>query len=202
MKLRYTGPKVKLSRKLGFALTPKAAKVMENKPHPPGQHGVERRRGKISDYKMQLLEKQKLRFQYDIHERQMRNYYKKAAKMSGNTGDNLLQLLETRLLSVVLRGGLGKTIYQARQIINHGHILVNSKKVTVPGYAVKPGDTITVSHKVKKNDMFFEALKQSYPPEYIEQDKANLAVKLIAVPEQDQIPVICNVTNVIEYYSR
>lgn len=200
--MRYTGPKVKLSRKLGIALTPKAAKVMENKSHPPGQHGPERRRGKISDYKMQLLEKQKLRFQYDIHERQMRNYYKKAAKMTGNTGDNLLRLLETRLLSVVFRGGLGKTIYQARQIINHGHILVNNKKVTVPGYTVKPGDVVTVSVKVKKNDMFFEALKQSYPPSYIEQDKGKLSVKLINIPEQSEIPVICNITNVIEYYSR
>ena len=110
--MKYNGPKVKLSRKLGVALTPKAGKYMEKKPYGPGQHGPTKfRRDKMSDYKRQLVEKQRLRAQYNIHERQMRNYYKKAAQKSGSTSENLIQMLESRLDAVVLRGGLARTIF-------------------------------------------------------------------------------------------
>src|SRR5919109_3077612 len=115
--MKYTGPKVKLSRSLGIALTPKAAKYMERRPYPPGQHGAQKKHRRGSDYKQQLLEKQRLRFQYNITERQMRNYFHKAERSRLNTGDALIQLLERRLDATVLHGGLAKTIYAARQYV-------------------------------------------------------------------------------------
>src|ERR687898_453962 len=122
------GPKLKLSRQLGIAITPKAAKVMENRPNPPGQHGATPRR-KISGYKKQLIEKQRLRAQYNISERQMENSFAEATRQSGNTGVRLLQLLEMRLDAVVLRGGFVRTIYAARQAVKPGHIQGKGKKV-------------------------------------------------------------------------
>lgn len=146
--MKYTGPKVKLSRKLGFSLTPKARKYMDRKPYPPGQHGPIKRRAKLSDYGRQLLEKQRLRLQYNVHERQMRNYFREASRLAGNTGDNLIQLLESRLDALVYRAGFAPTIYAARQYVRHGHIEVNGKKVDIPSYRVKPNDVIQVREKV------------------------------------------------------
>lgn len=199
--MNYTGPKVKLSRALGIPLTPKAARVMEKKPHPPGAHGnTQTFRRKMSDYKRQLVEKQKLRAQYNIHERQLRNYFQKALKASGNTGENLLRLLELRLDVVVLRGGLARTIYAARQYVSHKHILVNGNPVNIPSYGVKVGDVITVKSKSQSLACFREAAAQ--PVTYLTLDKAKLAITVLAEPQREAIPVISDLSQVVEFYSR
>jgi small subunit ribosomal protein S4 len=201
--MNKTGPKVKLSRSLGIALTPKAAKVMETKPHPPGAHGrVQNFRRKLSDYKRQLVEKQKLRAQYNIHERQLRNYFDKAQRKKGNTGDNLLQLLEMRLDAIVLRGGLSRTIYAARQLVTHGHILVNGERVDVPGYTCKPGDVVSVKTKSIQLPGIQDALGDAQNISYLSLDRNMAAVRVNEIPQRDYIPVICDVPLVIEFYSR
>lgn len=201
--MNKTGPKVKLSRALGIALTPKAAHVMEKKPHPPGAHGrVQNFRRKLSDYKRQLVEKQKLRAQYNIHERQMQNYFAKAQAKKGNTGDNLLQMLEMRLDAIVLRGGLARTIYAARQLVTHGHILVNGKRVDVPGYTASAGDVISVKPKSVQLLGIQEALAEAQSIPYLSLDRNMASVRVNDIPARDYIPVICDVPLVIEYYSR
>ena len=202
--MKYTGPKAKLSRSLGIALTPKAARVMERRPHPPGQHGPQRRGGprRVSDYKRQLLEKQRLRAQYNIHERQMRNYFRKAAQRAGNTPDNLIHALETRLDAVVLRGGLAPTIYAARQLVSHGHILVNGKRVTYPAYVIRPGDVVAVKPSSRDMPLVVEAVDGAAPPPYLELTKDDLAVTLRYLPPREEVPVICDLSQVVEFYSR
>jgi len=201
--MNKTGAKVKLSRQLGIALTPKAARVMEKKPHPPGEHGrVQNFRRKVSDYKRQLMEKQKLRAQYNIHERQLRNYFDKAQRKKGNTGDNLLQMLEMRLDAVVLRGGLARTIYAARQLVTHGHILVNGERVDVPGYTCKAGDVVAVKAKSQQLPGIQEALADSQQISYLSLDRNMATIRVNDLPQREYIPVICDVPLVIEFYSR
>jgi small subunit ribosomal protein S4 len=201
--MNRTGPKVRISRQLGIPLTPKAARVMEKKPHPPGEHGRSQTfRRKVSDFKRQLLEKQKLRAQYNITERQLRNYFRKAQSQVGNTVDNLLQLLEMRLDAVVLRGGLARTIYAARQYVSHRHILVNGKSVNVSGYTCKEGDVISVRPKSRDMIAFQEAMDDAQPISYLALNKDEMSIRVLAMPERDQIPIICEVPLVIEYYSR
>jgi small subunit ribosomal protein S4 len=201
--MNKTGPKVKLSRSLGIALTPKAAKVMEKKPHPPGEHGrAQNFRRKLSDFKRQLMEKQKLRAQYNIHERQLRNYFDKAQRKKGNTGDNLLQMLETRLDAVVLRGGLARTIYAARQLVTHGHILVNGERVDVPGYTVKVGDVVSVKEKSRQLPGILDAMNDAQGISYLSLDRNMATIHVNEIPQREYIPVICDVPLVVEYYSR
>lgn len=203
--MNFRGPKGKLSRHLGIALTPKAEKIMEKRPYPPGQHGPNKRRGKASNYKLQLLEKQKLRAQYNVSEKQMVNYFKKAQKRKGSTGDNLIQQLETRLDAVVFRGGLAKTIYAARQFVNHHHFLVNGKKVNIPSYRLKVGDTVTIKKKSFDKKMFEETLqftKLKGKPAYLSCSDDGKSVTLVAMPSRDEVPVVCEVTQVIEFYSK
>lgn len=200
--MNYTGPKVKISRKLGLELTPKARKITAKKPYPPGQHGQTKRRAKQSDYGKQLFEKQKLRLQYNVSESHMSNYFKKAARMVGNTGDLLVQLLETRLDSVLYRSGLARTIYAAKQNISHGHIKVNGKKVDVASFWVRPNDVITVKEKSKKLECFQEGLRNTSTLPYIELSKVDYSIKLLYVPPREEVPVICDVPLVVEYYSR
>jgi small subunit ribosomal protein S4 len=186
---------------LGIPLTPKAAKVMEKKPYPPGEHGRRFRRNE-SVYKVQLREKQRLRSQYNVHEKQMRNYYKKARKMSGNTGENLVQLMESRLDALVLRGGLAVTIYAARQYVNHGHILVNGRKVNIASYRVMPGDVIAVKEKSRQLAMFKDALEQSMPPEYLTTSADKMSITYNRLPKRNEVPIICDMATVIEFYTR
>ena len=140
--MNQTRPKAKISRALGIPLTPKCVKYFERRPFPPGVHGRSRR--KESDYKVRLLEKQRLRHQYNVSETQLRRAFDAAHKSSGKTGERLLASLETRLDALVLRAGFARTIYQARQAVAHGHIAVDDRKVDRPSYQVKPGQTITV----------------------------------------------------------
>ncbi|MCL2039648.1 MAG: 30S ribosomal protein S4 [Bacteroidetes bacterium] len=200
--MNYTGPKVKLSRKLGIAMTPKAVKIMDHKPTLPGQHGKRKKFQKFSDYGKQLLEKQRLRLQYHISEKQMGNYYKKATRLEGNTADLLLQLLETRLDSVVKKAGFARTIYAARQYVQHGHILVNGKKCDIPSYNVKLNDVISIKEKSRKIEFILEAMRNSTAPSYIEVDKANFSFKLAQIPKREDILIQCEISLVVEYYSR
>jgi small subunit ribosomal protein S4 len=198
--MNYTGPKVKLSRKLGIRMTPKASKIMEKKYSAPGQHG--KRRKKLSDYAHQLMAKQKLRLQYNVSEKQMGNYYTKSTRLEGNTAELLVQLLETRLDSVVKRSGFAKTIYAARQYVQHGHILVNGKKVDIPSYQVKLTDEISIKEKSKQLECFQEAIRNIAAPPYLEVNKSKFSAKLANMPARDEIPILCEVSLVVEYYSR
>jgi len=200
--MKYNGPKVKLSRKLGFALTPKARKVMDRKPAPPGQHGAAKKRAKLSDYAKQLLEKQKLRLQYNLHERQMTNYIKKSARLQGNKVDILVQLLEQRLDALIFRAGLARSIYAARQYVRHGHVLVNGQKVDIPSYAVQPNDVLAIKEKSRKIEAIQDAVRSSAPPPYLDVSKADFTAKFLYMPPREEVPVVCEVPLVIEYYSR
>ncbi len=200
--MNYIGPKVKLSRKLGLNLTPKAQKYTTKKPYPPGQHGKLKRRGKLSDYARQLLEKQKLRFQYNVSERQMVNYFKKASRLTGNTGDFLLQLLESRLDALVYRAGFAPTIYAARQLVSHGHILVNGRRVNVPSYNVRPNSVVSVKESSRKIPMILDSIRSVQPPPYIDLVKADFTFKFLYVPPKEEIPVQVELPQVVEFYSR
>ncbi len=200
--MNYTGPKVKLSRKLGINITVKAKKYATNKPYPPGQHGAAKRRAKQSDFGRQLLEKQRLRLQYNVAEKQLVNYYFKATKMQGNTAENLVQVLETRLDSLVYRAGFARSIYAARQYVKHGHILVNGRRVNVPSYHVKLSDLVSVKEKSRNLDCFQESVRNSAPPAYIEVSKADFSAKMNYIPAREEVPVQCEISLVVEYYSR
>jgi small subunit ribosomal protein S4 len=199
--VRRGGPKVRLARQLGIALTPKAARVMERRPNPPGQHGATPRR-KVSGYKKQLVEKQRLRAQYNIGERQMQNTFAEAIRRTGNTGVRLLQLLEMRLDAVVLRGGFVRTIYAARQAVTHGHLKVNGEKVDRPSYRLKPGDTVSLADKSREMGAFTGPLEVARPPAYLDLDKEKRSVKVREIPEREQIPEQCELSMVIEYKTR
>ncbi len=200
--MNYTGPKVKISRKLGINLTPKAGKIAGKKPYPPGQHGNMKRRAKQSDYGKQLLEKQRLRLQYNISENQMTSYYQKAAHLKGNTADNLVQLLETRLDSLVYRAGFARSIYAARQYVVHGHVFVNGRRVNVPSYQVTVGDTFIIKEKSRSLACFQEAIRSSGSPAYLDVSKAEFTAKLAYVPAREEVPIQCEISLVVEYYSR
>lgn len=200
--MKYNGPKVKISRKLGINITPKANKYSTRKPYPPGQHGNSKRRSKQSDYGRQLLEKQRLRLQYNISEKQMLNYYKKATQLVGNTAELIVQLLESRLDAVVYRAGLARTIHAARQYVGHGHIKVNGRRVNIPSYNVKVNDLISIRQKSQKIEFFQDAIRNSAAPEYLDVSKADFSAKYLYTPSREEIPVQCEVSLVIEFYSR
>ena len=199
--MNFTGPKVKKSRALGVALTPKAQKYMKNRPFPPGQHG-QRRRRRPSEYGVQLLEKQRLRFQYNVSESQLRKAYTQAARMPGSTGDNLVQILETRMDVLVLRAGLAPTIYSARQYVTHGHFRLNGKKATIPSQRLKPGDVITVRDRSRKSPIFNELRASGQVAPYMSVDEANYSARLDYLPPREEVPIICAEHLVVEFYSR
>jgi small subunit ribosomal protein S4 len=200
--MNYTGPKVRLSRRVGIALTPKAAKVMERKKGGPGEPRFRSRRRQMSDYGRQLLEKQRLRYQYNIPEKQLRNYFKKALSKHGNTGDLLIRMLETRIDACVLRAGLARTIYAARQYVSHEHFVVNGVKVKSPGFQLKAGDVLQVKEASRRLASFREALSQAAPPVYLQVSKDELKAQLVNLPRREEIPVECDLGQVIEFYSR
>jgi small subunit ribosomal protein S4 len=200
--MNYTGPKVKLSRKIGVNITPKAGKYATKKPYPPGQHGPNKRRGKQSDYGKQLMEKQRLRLQYNVSEKQMSNYYAKAAKMTGNTADFLVQLLETRLDTVLFRSGIARSLYQAKQLISHGHVKVNGKKVNISSFQVKANDAILLKEKSRNLSDVQDNIRNTNSPAYIEVSKVDFSAKLLYVPAVSEIPVQCETSLVVEFYSR
>lgn len=194
---------VRLSRALGIPLTPKAARYLERRPYPPGQHGRARRR--TSDYKLQLLEKQRLRAQYDLSEAQLRLALARALRSGGNSGEALVVDLETRLDALVLRAGFGRSIYQARQAVSHGHITVNGRRVDRPSFQVHPGDVIEVAASSKVKTPFVIAAAGVHAgavPPYLDVDLDALRARLVRLPARAEIPVICDERLVIEFYSR
>ncbi|RBM23996.1 30S ribosomal protein S4 [Streptomyces sp. PT12] len=198
-------PKIKKSRALGIALTPKAVKYFEKRPYPPGEHG--RGRKQTSDYKVRLLEKQRLRAQYDISERQMVRAYERARKVEGKTGEALIVELERRLDALVLRSGLARTIYQARQMVVHGHIAVNGRKVDKPSFRVRPQDVVTVRERSRAKHPFLVAREGGYAPDgetprYLEVNLEALAFRLDRDPQRREVPVLCDEQLVVEYYAR
>ena len=192
---------MRIARGLGVALTPKAARIMERRPNPPGQHGATTRR-KISDYKKQLLEKQRLRAQYNVSERQLKNAFTEATRQSGNTGVNLVRLLEMRLDAVVVRAGFVRTIYAARQAVVHGHVHVNGRKVDRPSRQLQPGDTVALAARSRDLMAFTVPLENARPPAYLDLDKDRRSVRVRELPERDQIPVQAELSLIVEFYSR
>ena len=198
--------KHKVDRRLKVNLWGRPKSPFNTRNYPPGQHG-NARKGKLSDYGIQLEAKQKMKFYYgNINERQFRNVYLKAIKKKGNTAENLVGILESRLDTVVYRAKFATTVFSARQLINHGHIKVNDKKVNIPSYLVKSEDTIEIKNKSKEMTIILGALfnKEREIPEYIQMDEKNKRAKLIRVPEFSEIPypTIMEPNLVIEYYSR
>jgi small subunit ribosomal protein S4 len=204
---RYIGPKCKLSRREGTDLFLKSrGRALDSKCNMekvPGQHGD--RRTRLSDYGVQLREKQKLRRMYGILERQFRNYFKKAAQTKGSTGENLLKLLECRLDNVVWRMGFGTTRAEARQLVAHKAIVVNEQVVNIPSYQVKAGDKISIREKAKKQTRIQDSLaiaEQHGFPEWIEVDLKAMEGTFKAIPERSELPAEINESLVVELYSK
>jgi len=201
------GPKAKTQRRFGEVLVPRAKyqRIIEKRPYPPGEHGKEKqyRSGRRSDYGLQLDEKQKLSFIYNVREGQLRNYYKKAAQMPGRTGANLLILLERRLDNIVYRAGLASTIWQARQFVGHGHIDINGRRLDLPSYQVQEGDVISVREKMRRNVHVQEAKESAGTiPPYLSVDNDNLTATFMREPEQRDIQVPVDIQFIVEYYNR
>ncbi len=204
---RYIGPKCKLSRREGTDLFLKSGvKALDakcNATAAPGMHG--NKRGRLSDYGVQLREKQKVKRLYGLLENQFRRYYKEAARRKGSTGENLLTLLEGRLDNVVYRLGLGSTRADARQLVSHKLILVNEKVVNIPSYPLKPGDVISVREKAKnlaRIQFALEMSKQRTPCEWVEMDETKLVGTLKALPERSDLPSEINEQLIVELYSK
>ncbi|MUK86830.1 30S ribosomal protein S4 [Ornithinibacillus sp. L9] len=198
---RYTGSVWKKSRRLGISLTG-TGKELDKRPYAPGQHGANQRR-KMSEYGLQLQEKQKLRFMYGLNERQFRNLFDKAGKMKGVHGENFMILLESRLDNLVYRLGLARTRRQARQLVNHGHITVDGSRVDIPSYLVKPGQSIGVREKSKNLDIIKEAIEvNNFVPDYVSFDENNLEGTFTRLPERSELPAEISEQLIVEFYSR
>ncbi|MGQ9910704.1 MAG: 30S ribosomal protein S4 [Candidatus Flexifilum sp.] len=203
----YHGPRAKVQRRFGQVLVPrpKYQKILEKRPYPPGDHGKEKqfRSGRRSDYGLQLNEKQKLSFIYNIRETQMRRYFMRARRQPGNTGANLLALLERRLDNLVYRAGFAATIWAARQLVKHGHILVDGQRVDLPSFSVKPGMTISVHERMRSNPHVQEAMESSlHNLSYLSVDQNALSATLTAIPPREEIPVPIQEQLVVEFYNR
>ncbi|MEM6552862.1 MAG: 30S ribosomal protein S4 [Planctomycetota bacterium] len=196
----YTGPKVKLSRRVGVPIADIPKHTTKRQLNPPGMHGFRGRR--LRDYGVRLNEKQKLRFHYNVMEKQFRLTVKEANRQKGNTGDNLLRLLEQRLDNVIRRLGFARTIWAARQLVAHGHIQVNGKKVDRPSYQIKVGDTITLKKDKIKNLVreSLESLAGLEVPGWLSFDPSTLTASIVSVPTPDQVPFDVNMNLIIEYY--
>jgi len=200
---RYTGPKIRQSRKFGEAFTKKAEKYLARRNYRPGQHGQNPQR--VSEYGMQLREKQKAKVVYGLMERQFRKYYEIANKKEGATGDSLLQLLEFRLDNTVYRLGFAQTRPQARQLVSHGFFEVNGKKVNIPSYQVKVGDEVKV-REAKKNSTYMKnittGLASAKTVEWLSLEPNTFSGKVLSKPSRDQLSSTLNTQLIVEYYSR
>jgi len=198
---RYTGPRLRIVRRLGTDLPGLTRKIADRRPYPPGQHGQRRRR--FSEFKKQLYEKQKLRYNYGLTESQMRNLFLEAQRSRDPAGQKLLQLLEQRLDNVVFRLGLAPTIPAARQLVVHGHICVDGRKTDRPSFRVEPGQEIAVKQGSRNLERIEESVAQPSlrPPTYLEFNKDKKVGKMTSLPNREDVPVQVDETYVVEYYS-
>ena len=198
---RYTSPVYKKSRRLGFSIL-ENGKELAKRPYAKGAHGNDKKR-KSSEYGVQLAEKQKIRLMYGLNEKQFHKLFDKAQKMQGTAGLNLLNLLETRLDNIVYRLGLAKTRRAARQVVNHGHITVNGKKVDIPSYRCKPGDVITLKEQSKEHKAVKEALSKVLKrAEFVTYDEKKVAGTFVRLPERSELNPEINESLIVEYYNR
>ena len=198
---RYTGPQYKKSRRLGFS-TLENGKELARRPYAHGMHGTSRRK-KVSEYGIQLQEKQKVRFMYGLNEKQFRRTFDRASKMKGIAGENFLKLLESRLDNIVYRMGLSTTRRGARQIVNHGHILVNGVKVDIPSYTCKPGDVISVKENSKEHKAILNTIELNIKtPAYVEFDNKKLTGTYLRLPERNELNADINESLIVEFYNR
>ncbi len=197
---RYTGPSWKISRRLKYSIS-ESGKELGKRPYAPGQHG--QRRGKLSEYGIQLHEKQKVRFTYGVNEKQFRKTFNEAKKMAGKQGENFLFLLESRIDNLVFRAGLARTRRQARQLVNHGHVYVDGKRTDIPSYRVVPGQVLTLSEKAKQFNVVKDALEALVTrPEYVSFDDNKFAVTYVRLPERSEILTDIHENLIVEYYNR
>ena len=199
---RYTGPKTKIARKFHEPIYG-PDKSYEKKPYAPGMHGQNRRRGKTSEYGIQLNEKQKAKYTYGILERQFRKLYAEASRRGGVTGEELMKLIEARLDNVVYRLGIARTRAQARQVVSHRHIAVNGNVVNVPSYSLREGDVISVRERSKSLEIITDALASranNYP--WLEWDGANMSGKFVNYPQRADIPETINEQLIVDLYSK
>lgn len=199
---RYIGPKTKVAFSLGSPVYG-YDKYYERKNYPPGMHGLSRRRRKPSEYRMQLLEKQKAKYTYGLKEAQFRRFYSIALSKGGITGENLMQLLESRLDNVVYRLGIAKTRPAARQLVSHKHIIVNDRVVNIPSYLVKPGDIIGVRERSKSLEIIQEAITGRVDKySWLQWDQSNMAGTFLQYPVRTEIPENINEQLIVELYSK
>jgi small subunit ribosomal protein S4 len=199
---RYIGPKSKIARRFKEPIFG-ADKVLEKKNYPPGQHGLTKKRAKQSEYAVQLMEKQKVKYTYGILEKQFSNTFDRATRIKGVTGEILLQLIEARLDNIVYRLGIAPTRSAARQLVSHGHIIVNGEVLNIPSSTLKPGDHVAVREKSKALEVIANAVGTSgkgYP--WLEFDAANLSGKFVSFPQRDQIPENIKEHLIVELYSK
>ncbi|GAB4303184.1 MAG: 30S ribosomal protein S4 [Myxococcota bacterium] len=206
---RFRGPRGKVCRRLGVPMTAISMKEADKDPYarrpfPPGQHGP-RAAKKLSEFGKRLQEKQKLRLYYGILERQMRRVYRMASRKKGNSGENMLSILESRLDAVVMRLGFATTIFQARQLVSHGHFAVNGKKANIPSMLLRPGDEVSVREKSNKLHPILESLDRTKGrgiPQYLELNEGELKGKLLHLPKREEIPIVIEENLIIEYYAQ
>jgi len=198
---RFTGSVWKKSRRLGISLTG-TGKELERRPYAPGDHGPTQRK-KISEYGLQLQEKQKLRYMYGINERQFRTIFERAGKQKGVHGENFMILLASRLDAVVYQLGLARTRRQARQLVNHGHVTVDGGRVDIPSYHLKPGQTIGLRERSRNLDIVKEAVEvNNFIPDYLTFDDEKMEGSFVRFPERSELPAEINEQLIVEYYSR
>jgi small subunit ribosomal protein S4 len=198
---RYTGSSYKQARRVGFSIS-ETGKELTRRPYGPGQHGNDRK-GKLSDYGTQLKEKQKVRFMYGVNERQFRKTFDEAAKIAGIHGTNFLRLLESRLDNLVYRIGFASTRRGARQLVNHGHVTVNGKKVDIPSYRVKVGDVISLKEDDKNLKVVAESLaKVSKRVEFINYDENKMEATYVRLPERNELNADINEALIVEFYNK
>ncbi len=198
---RYTGSSYKKARRVGFSIS-ETGKELARRPYGPGQHG-NARKGKLSDYGTQLKEKQKVRFMYGVNERQFKKTFAEAAKMKGVQGTNFLRLLESRLDNLVFRIGFANTRRGARQLVNHGHVTVNGKKVDIPSYRVKTGDVISIKEDDKNLKVVAEALsKLTKRVEFISYDENKMEATYVRMPERNELNADINEALIVEFYNK
>lgn len=199
---RYLGARHRMCRRVGEPLCGQADCPALKRPYPPGQHGRTPRR-RMSEFGRQLLEKQKIKFIYGVGERQLRRYFQSALRVRGQTGQALLRTLETRLDNTVYRMGFAQTLPAAHQLVVHGHIAVNGRKVDRPSYAVRPNDVVAVREKSRNLQPVELAVAQATtPPPYLEVDRDNRQGRLLRYPERDELPIKVDESLVVEFYAR